>query len=131
MTDTQFTDEEIIKALELCNKPADPEICENCPFCSDFKCLYILKANALKLINRQKAEIEKLENARQKQAQFLSEERGQKYELIDKLSQVKAEAYKEFEERLKEKKLQSTLDARICTTEMIENLLKEMVGENE
>jgi hypothetical protein len=131
MTDTQFTDEEIIKALELCNKPADPEICENCPFCSDFKCLYILKANALKLINRQKAEIEKLENARQKQAQFLSEERGQKYELIDKLSQVKAEAYKEFAERLKEKKLQSTLDARICTTEMIENLLKEMVGENE
>ena len=122
MTDTQFTDEEIIKALELCNKPADPEICENCPFCSDFKCLYILKANALKLINRQKAEIEKLENARQKQAQFLSEERGQKYELIDKLSQVKAEAYKEFAERLKEKKLQSTLDARICTTEMIENL---------
>ena len=131
MTDTQFTDEEIIKALELCNKPADPEICENCPFCSDFKCLYILKANALKLINRQKAEIEKLENARKKQAQFLSEERGQKYELIDKLSQVKAEAYKEFAERLKEKKLQSTLDARICTTEMIENLLKEMVGENE
>ena len=131
MTDTQFTDEEIIKALELCNKPADPEICENCPFCSDFKCLYILKANALKLINRQKAEIEKLENARQKQAQFLSEERGQKYELIDKLTQVKAEAYKEFAERLKEKKLQSTLDARICTTEMIENLLKEMVGENE
>ena len=131
MTDTQFTDEEIIKALELCNKPADPEICENCPFCSDFKCLYILKANALKLINRQKAEIEKLENARQKQAQILSEETEQKYELIDKLSQVKAEAYKEFAERLKEKKLQSTLDARICTTEMIENLLKEMVGENE
>ena len=51
--------------------------------------------------------------------------------LLQKIQQAKIEAYKEFAERLKEKKLQSTLDARICTTEMIENLLKEMVGENE
>lgn len=142
MTDKQFTDEEIIKALELCNKPADPEICNSCPFCSDFKCLYILKANALNLINRQKAEIEKLENARQKQAQFLSEERGQKYELIDKLSQVRIAAYKDFADMVRDtffydisnstpKEAKFPCAVMYAIEKEIEKALKEMVGEDE
>lgn len=44
-------------------------------------------------------------------------------------AKTKAEAYKEFAKRLKERKTQSTMDKRICTNEMIDNLLKEMVGE--
>ena len=53
------------------------------------------------------------------------------YSIIDGSDekQIKAEAYKEFAERLKERKTQSTMDKRICTNEMIDNLLKEMVGE--
>ena len=51
--------------------------------------------------------------------------------LAPAIKEIKAEAYKEFVDRLKEKKLQSTMDRRICTFEMIDNLLKEMVGEEE
>nr|DAG32069.1 MAG TPA: hypothetical protein [Bacteriophage sp.] len=116
MTYKKFTDEEIIKALEYCSEPCSD--CDECPlyycaYCSSFG----LHRYALYLINRQKAFIES------------------QNELISKLALVgknaKAEAYKEFAERLKEKKLQSTTDKRICTNEMIDNLLKEMVGEEE
>lgn len=43
------------------------------------------------------------------------------------IKEIKQEAYKEFAERLKEKKIQSTMDKRICTFEMIDGLLNEMV----
>ena len=111
--------EEIIKTLECCKYCC----CKQCDEEPDFQ-------EAINLINRQKAEIERIQKARLKQAQFLAEQKAQKYELINKLSRAKAEAYKEFAERLKEKKLQSTMDRRICTFEMIDNLLKEMVGED-
>ena len=42
---------------------------------------------------------------------------------------IKSETIKEFAERLKEQKKTSTLDSRIYTTEMINSLVKEMIGE--
>lgn len=51
-------------------------------------------------------------------------------EVSNKLeAQIKSEAIKEFAERLKEQKKTSTLDSRIYTTEMINSLVKEMIGE--
>ncbi len=47
-----------------------------------------------------------------------------------KAKEIKSEAIKEFVERLKKAKKNSTMDSRICTVEMIDNLVKEMVGEN-
>lgn len=44
---------------------------------------------------------------------------------------AKLEAYKEFAERLKEKHCDIVLYGEIVTTGMIDNLLKEMVGEEE
>lgn len=99
---------------------------------------------SLDLINRQKAEIERLkaeieriQKARLKQAKFLAEQKAQKYELINKLSRAKTESYKEFVERLKEKldDCHIVSDGEYCgfdcsdIHECINTSLKEMVGE--
>ena len=119
MTDKKLTDEEIIKRLERCvkrgNRNYDTDI-------------------VLDLINRQKEEIERLKSANDekfRQWNMLAEKTKQHYaDLYNEAKDIlKAEAYKEFAERLKERKTQSTMDKRICTNEMIDNLLKEMVGE--
>lgn len=44
---------------------------------------------------------------------------------------IKTEVIKEFVEKLKEEKQHSTMDKRICTTEMIDNIAKEMIGGKE
>ena len=60
MSDTKLTDEEIIKTLECC---ADSENyqCNKCPLYANCEKTSIAK-NALDLIKRQKAEIERLKN---------------------------------------------------------------------
>ena len=79
-------------------------------------------------INRQKAEIERL----QKEANLVS---IQFQDLQERTDEIKAEAYKEFAERLKEKSFKTirnyglTKDVvEVCD---IDNLVKEMVGEKE
>ena len=65
MGQKKYTDEEIIKALECCvNGKSIVEVCSRCPFFLDGNCTDLLKQNALALINRQKAEIEKLTTER-------------------------------------------------------------------
>ena len=132
MTDKKFTDEEIIKALECCKNCC----CKQCDEQPDFQ-------EAIDLINRQKTDIEKLNIQLQELWKTASlykaeSEMWDNYNknlltantaLSNEILEAKAEAYKEFAERLKERKTQSTMDKRICTNEMIDNLLKEMVGE--
>lgn len=56
MTDHKFTDDEIIKALELCSSGK----CQGCPFNSiSAECLKGLTTNTLALINRQKNALER------------------------------------------------------------------------
>lgn len=93
MTDKKFTDKEIIYALELCNKSANVEICESCPFMSNYKCIYLLKANALVLINRQKSEIERLKKRISGQKHALFEQQAYTAELQNEI--VKLEDYNE------------------------------------
>ena len=88
-----------------------------------------LSADALDLINRQKAENDTLKNVIKNS--FL-EKAGCN---IDPLAEIKAEAYKEFAKRLKEKmvkhnfKYADTLfSANVATAPMVNNLLKEMEG---
>ena len=112
-----MTDNEIIKALEYHSETTGAEDSE-CPQLG-----YDLYKLALDLINRQNAKIERLEKIRAKQAKFLGEERGQKYELLNKICKAKSEAIKEFAEKLKAKKcgLFNRID--------IDNLVKEMTEE--
>ena len=104
----KFTDNEIVKALEMCNYNAD---CDNCPCVGE--CWNVNKY-AIDLINRQKAEIESL-----KEAYAI-------YEETTGLKWVRTEAIKEFAERLNGHR---NGDFIFIPTKLLDNLVKEMVGE--
>lgn len=148
MTDKKFTDEKIIKAL-MChfNEELDEEPfrCVDCPLYNDTSpsCTEALKSYALDLINRQNAEIERLNSANDekfRQWDMLAEKTKQHYaDLYNEAKDIlKTEAYKEFAERLKEEiRLEDDCDynCQECCYECsdyvisIDNLLKEMVGD--
>lgn len=126
-------DNEIIKLLECCKKSQ----CSKCYYSKE--CDGYTQVNyALDLITRQQAEIERLESANDekfRQWDMLAEKTKQHYaDLYNEAKDIlKAEAYKEFAERLKEKSFKTirnyglTKDVvEVCD---IDNLLKEMVGE--
>lgn len=93
---------------------------------------------AVNLIESQQAKINKLEKARQKQAYLLCNLRGQKYELMNRISVIKNEAYKEFADRIRQViVLNNTHDGYLvhdidynCLMEDIDDVLKELVGDN-
>ena len=122
-----MTDDEFIKAFELCfNK----ENCSDCPLFPSFDCEDVVNERILEIVKCQKAKIEELETARRKQGQFLSEERAQKYELIDKLSIAKLEAVREFAERLKKEALVS-LGYEVLPSGTIDGLVEEIKSTHE
>lgn len=145
MTDNKYTDEEIMEALDICTQQNSSIPCCDCPCWNDDEqeCEVIDDTVILDLINRQKAEIERLkaeieriQKARLKQAQFLAEQKAQKYELINKLSRAKTEAYKELAEKLKKKCYEDFEEtdemlAPYVTEDNIDEVLKEMMGEKD
>lgn len=118
-----MTDNDIIKALECCNKSDNGKGCWECPYrqyCPD--CLRRRNEDTIDLINRQKANAEGLTNA----VRVLNEQ----------LSSAKAEAYREFAERHERLLLSQLTTAPLDKKEWInfcldelDNLKKEMVGE--
>ena len=121
-----MTDNEIIKALECCLDYS----CLICP-CekgASILCIDDLHQYALDLINRQKAEIERLEEAiGQREADIeMFTDIGKMY------SELKAEAIKEFAERLKDETFKINYCGSVYNVVDIDdivNLVKEMVGE--
>jgi len=93
-TDKKLTDEEIIKALECCSTLCCK--CDECPlYCVGVNCSsFELHRYALDLINRQKAEIEMLNKKVEELSDVLSGTIRIRY------AKAKAEAYKEFTEKL-------------------------------
>ena len=65
-----LTDNEIIKALECCCGTAH-DSCRDCPY-DDIGCEDELEKDALNLINRQKAEIEKLTNKLEQREEMMA-----------------------------------------------------------
>ena len=169
-----LTDAEVIKALECCVRSTSGNDCEklNCPACKDFGCHYMdssdrddsyealvegLGKDALDLINRQKAEIEKLkltitqffDIARGKQEeveklQAMVEREREKYEItMDKLKETleeradHTEAIKEFDERLiheivnRPSKIQSASEEYLCGSAYRQNEIIDIVKELE
>jgi phosphoribosylaminoimidazole carboxylase (NCAIR synthetase) len=103
-----MTDNEIMRALELFKSGKD----ENFAFVS---------GNALDLINRQKAEIERLA----KGCGIITEEDENWYPSPLKTpEEIKAEAVKEFAERLKEKERPAFPLAMVIDVCEIDNLVK-------
>ena len=106
-----MTDNEIIKALECCVIDTN---CTKCPHYNNGKqtreCLEISMIAALDLIKRQRATIDMFDDI------------GKLY------SEIKAEAYKEFADRLKQVLYN---DEYILIRSIIDNLLKELAGDKQ
>lgn len=118
-----MTDNEIIKALECCCKNNN---CEGCPL--DYltfssQCASELAIKSLDLINRQQAENERLNN--NISAMVVT--------LRNSAKAIRNESIKEFAERLKDDMVLNIDDTYIesFVEEYIDNLVKELVGEEE
>lgn len=123
-----MTDSEIIKGLERCKNG----LCVGCHFGAvAADCLTIMTTNVLDLISHQKAEIERLK------------EKNESLETLvlsygDYVTKTRAEAIKEFAERLKENKIDidvsfdygKTIYTEAVPVIELNNLVKEMVGDN-
>ena len=101
MENKKYTDEEVIKALECCGNQMYS--------CTDKQCKAKTLGDALDLINRQKAEIERLNL--------------ENLQMVASIKRLKSEAIKEFWNELKRR---NTLDYRIVSTITGDNLVKEM-----
>lgn len=120
-----MTDNEIIRALECCVKTEFISDCAKCEMFA-FDCKDILIENALDLINRQKAEIERL----QKDLMKCKLEKEMLYQVSD---EIKFVAIKEFAERLRKKchNYYPSIDSYCVSRYAVEiadidNLVKEM-----
>ena len=120
----KYTDEQIKKALECC-KRGELNDCEDCPCFEDggastTECIGNLLSNALDLINRQEAEIERLKKNNKT--------------IMQTIADIHTEAIKEFAERLGETVTyyEDECNAFVPFVDCrdIDNLVKEMVGES-
>ena len=139
-----MSDNEIKKALECCSEPAGKCCCEVCPLHHrEDSCTTALIKMAVELVNRQQAEIERLERnfkaakvdaklKKQEIERFVVKQYALKavikrYE--KDLKKAKSEAIKEFAERLKEQ-IYIKKDKGLYF-EKIDNLVKEMTEVSE
>ena len=130
MPDKKLTDNEIMEALKHC---ANGEHCRFCRFRGITGTVSDCSKNFLDLINRLQAENKRLDKEVDRLSQVVLYNDGVTEMKVEK---AKAEAYKEFAERLKEKIIaeyneydeQEYPRARI---EDIDNLLKELVGDSQ
>ena len=119
-----MTDSEIIKALECCAITAKcRQECIFHKYGEEYdvqNCTTHLAQATLELVNRLQAEIERLK----------ADVRFSVYLGYETTNQIKAEAIKEFAEKLKKKyKPYVILGSEVAEIE-IDNLLKELAGEN-
>lgn len=141
MPDKKLTDNEIVKALECCIGDTDGKDCFGCPLYEIDDCQAHLNLAALDLINRLQAEKQNLEIELQAMRgaanSYKAEIKKLRYNLEAVLDERAdhSEAYKEFAERLKEKSKQGkgylgNVYHSVDVAE-IDNLLKELVGDNQ
>lgn len=132
-----MTDNEIIKALECLG--GDSISCQSCAYAPSGypRCKENCAKDAIDLINRQKAESERLKECPRcvyefdsEVMEFCSQSPCPNYKTAD---EIRAEAIKEFAEKLKEnafetKDVGETASAylTVVTTGIIDNLVKEM-----
>ena len=135
-------DNEIIKALEHCKRPAGKHDCENCPYVlSRGMCTTNMLNDTIDLINRQKAEIDEL----QLKISSCNAEIEKFHKIADRLKSANATKYsngyqvgytkaiKEFAERLKELSYLPNLsltNMEVVDIAIINNLVKEMTEQS-
>ena len=145
-----LSDSEIIKALECCAKAKLNDDCRKlkCPFfddaidmCGVLNSEQVLIANALDLINRQQAEIERLKNilicfmgALGKVRNIDDIESISQIPLMTELNkgiraEIKAEAYKECIDKIQNQIKNNNAISAEWLRKYLDNLLKELSGE--
>ena len=130
----KLTDAEILKTLDFCEGYNGVSFCNDCPLFDKDNCIHILSHEASGLINRQKAEIERLREG-------IKFERERVDNIPNLLLQAKSEARKEFAEKViheivnRPSKIQSTskeyLHGSAYRQNEIIDLLTEMEGGTE
>lgn len=113
-----MTDNEIIKALRCCSAPFND--CAGCPLYGDYPSCEC-ERYTIDLINRQKAEIERLKNENMAKEAEYNDMLEQRNSVERYLETAKSEAVKEFASRLKE--------TGVIRCSDVDKLVKEMVGE--
>lgn len=91
-----MTDNEITKALEYCSTDIRENTCPKCAFYKKHRCSILMLNAVSDLINRQRIEIERMEN----QNTLLLKKKCKDINTARKI--IKSEAIKEFAERLDE-----------------------------
>lgn len=132
MTDN---DKEVVRTLKNHIEAEDCVTCESFGKCNEF----LLTKNTLDLINRQQAEIEKLNSSVDDHFWDFCSIAGCEGASNDcwktcpdsRYNKIKNEAVKEFAERLKDKSLTKWDYHDAVDIEEIDNLVKEMVGDKE
>lgn len=119
----KFTYEQIIKALECCKSPIP--MCDDCPVGESDMCFDFLKWYAIDLIKCQKAEIDTLK-AMIEAAEDHYNPLPFKGIFDEKIAEAKAEAIREFVERLKLHLFLEHGDLTVVSVEDIDYLVKEM-----
>ena len=129
-----MTDNEIIKSLEWCTNPKVGEKCPRAKFvevCND-GCVHILMEQALDLIDRQKVEIERLEEENTIVKEALEHEINGHlrniFELRDKLARVKSEAIEEFLDKFDKRCLDGGIYPGVIRN-LLDIVKNEMVGD--
>ena len=134
--ENRISNDEIISSLEVIATTRNCSECKirNCNW-GDCNCSQITANAALDLINRQKAEIERLKEC----PKCIYEYDGNTTEYciqgpcsnFKTVEQIKSEAYREFAEHLKEMWSNNYYDSPdVDFDEFVDNLLKEMEGED-
>ena len=132
-----MNDNDVIKALEWCK---DQGYCPECPYYTcEASCT--IEYDALDLINRQQAEIERLNSLAtakdiiikdiQKRYDTCFEEKSAIVQgMVYTINKAKSEARKEFAERLKSKGMETFDHSIVIYDSDIDNLLEEMEKES-
>lgn len=123
-----MTDNEIIKVVACCIK----DDCENCPYSASglFECGEHFNEDVLNLINRQKAEIERLNDNLINKCIYLSDDETTEYCVngpcpkFKTEAQIKVETVKEFAKFLVDK-----AENGVISIVDLPDYVKEMVGE--
>lgn len=91
-----MTDEQIIKALECCSTDVRGNTCPKCAFYKKHRCSTLMLNAVSDLINRQKAEIERLTDLSDQLGNDIDIKLNYIYDLEEKIETAKSEAIKEF-----------------------------------
>lgn len=122
-----MTDNEIIEALKCCKKDGFHPRCRKCPLSQYADCQTRLEREIFPLVNRQRAEIEDLKETLSIFRETLSILREDMHLIVERR---RHEAIKEFAERFKELCGNDVSSAIVWAKGTIDNLVKEMVGED-